>query len=338
MYLRIDEGFLEHPKTKRFCRLVGDRNGAVYLLRLWTWALNCAPEGDITDAEPEDIEDTIRWRGGAGACYEALVSVGFVDEHDGCRTIHNWNQWVGGDLTKMEEASAAKREAARMRKQRERERERLEGVTVTPMSRVTERDCHADKNVTVTPVTPQDKTRQDQSDQGQARQGQPGHTPDPTDARDPAEHVARTTEPTAMQPVALAVLDLPAPVVPELVDRKAPPATAYELKHLFGKVRMQALDMPLNQPSGGGNDRKADRFVAEYGRDRAAMLDVEPTMRAFFAEARGDPKETEMCDPNHGFGFWIQRFPGLRERLQTGPVVRAHPKDVQLARFMSGEG
>jgi hypothetical protein len=339
MYLRIDEGFLEHPKTKRFCRLVGDRNGAVYLLRLWTWALNCAPNGDITDAEAEDIEDTIRWRGGAGACYDALVSTGFVDERDGRRTIHNWDRWVGADLERMDQVSDARREAARLRKQNQRDRERGDVTPpVTLMSRVTERDCHAPKSVTGVTVTPPDQTSQDQSDQGKARQGQPGHAPDPTDARDPAEHVARTTEPTAMQSVALAVLDLPAPVVPELVDHKAPPTTSHDLKWLFGKVRMDALSQPLNPPSGMANEKKADLFLREYGRDLAAMAEVEPTMRLFFTEARGDPREVEMCHPNHGFGFWLSRFPGLREQLHTGPVVRAHPKDVQLARFLSGEG
>lgn len=83
----------EHPKTKRLCRLLGiNRREAIGLLHiLWWWALDFAPEGDLSDLSDEDIADSIDWEGDAGQLMAALTEAGFID---GDRQIHDWDEFA----------------------------------------------------------------------------------------------------------------------------------------------------------------------------------------------------------------------------------------------------
>lgn len=83
----------EHPKTKRLCRLLTlDRWQAVGLLQfLWWWALDYAPEGDLSGFSDEDIADAVDWTEDAGRLMRALVEAGFID--DG-RHIHDWETFA----------------------------------------------------------------------------------------------------------------------------------------------------------------------------------------------------------------------------------------------------
>ena len=47
MYLRILEGFPRHWKTLALARKLDDHNAGMYCLRLWTWACQSAPSGDL---------------------------------------------------------------------------------------------------------------------------------------------------------------------------------------------------------------------------------------------------------------------------------------------------
>jgi hypothetical protein len=102
MYLRLDEGAPTHRKTLAMCRILGNQEALMFMIRLWTWACRSSPRGDLTGTEPEDIEQIARWRGAPGAFYAAAVGVGFIEETPaGGRVLHDWEDWTGGDIEEM---------------------------------------------------------------------------------------------------------------------------------------------------------------------------------------------------------------------------------------------
>jgi hypothetical protein len=327
MYLEIDDGFLEHPKTLRFCRAVRDPCAAAYLLRLWTWATKSAPDGDLSRCEPEDIELTVHWQGEPGLCYRALVAAGFIDEDGGQpQAIHNWAERTGGAIERMERRADEKRGGATERKRRERERKAAEAAA-----------GHAfvtrDPSVTSRPVTPQDKTRQDETRPGQ-----------------PAQSDARAGDPpaTTSGPVALALAvaaqveqagELVAPGASLALVRGGLP-TGYDVVQLYGKVRGACLKVPEWNTPQGNSLQKADRFVATLRPEAVPLL--EPSIRLFFSHAR-DPTarspEPRLLETTFGFAGWLSRFPDLCEELQGDrrPALQIGPRDDAFRRSVLGE-
>lgn len=112
MYLEIDEGFLGHRKTIRFCSLMKNPEAPTLLLRLWTWACRSAPDGDLSGMEPYDIEIAVGYRELDGSCFAALVASRFVDvdaETGRPSRIHNWMERTGGAIARMAQAAEKKR-------------------------------------------------------------------------------------------------------------------------------------------------------------------------------------------------------------------------------------
>lgn len=101
----------EHPKTKRLCRLLKlKRRDAVGLLHMmWWWALDYAPEGDLSSVPDEDIADAVDWKGDGAALVSALVEAGFVDDD---RQIHDWDEFAEKRIARRR-ANAARMRAAR---------------------------------------------------------------------------------------------------------------------------------------------------------------------------------------------------------------------------------
>lgn len=123
MYLQIDEGFLSHPKTLRFCRALNDHAGAIYLMRLWTWAIRSAPDGDLSGLHPEDVEIAVRWmsNGREGHCYKSLVECGFLDvDENGHVHIHNWDKRTGRSVQILNEVAENKRKYWKQKKKEQR--------------------------------------------------------------------------------------------------------------------------------------------------------------------------------------------------------------------------
>jgi len=314
MYLEIDDGFLEHPKTLRFCRAVRDPCAPTYLLRLWTWATKSAPDGDLRDMEPDELELILRWPGEPGTCYAALVSAGFIDKDEDGATIHNWAERTGGAIVRMEQKGDARRVSATERKRRQRQAERERKAS--GHASVTR-----DPSVTSRPVTPLDKARQDEASQGQ-----------------PAQSDARAGDPPATAatpgPVALAL------AVALQVEQAAPLAlvrgglpTGYDVVQLYGRVRGDCLNVPGWATPTGQALQKADRFVAGLQPETVALL--EPSMRLFFQHARDPnarpPPDPRLLETGFGFGAWLHRFPDLCEELRGDrrPALQVHPRDAE---------
>lgn len=110
----------DHPKTKKLARLLGVKMPAAvgHLHCLWWWSMDYAPDGDLTDVEPDVIADGAGWDGDPQVFIDALINAtkekggyGFLENGDRL-LIHDHEEYIGRYLTK------AAKEAARKRKER----------------------------------------------------------------------------------------------------------------------------------------------------------------------------------------------------------------------------
>jgi hypothetical protein len=97
-----------HPKLKRAARAAGcspvQMSG--HLHWLWWWALDIAPDGDLSPYDPDDIADAAGWEGDAGTFVRALMDCGPGDKAgflDPDMRLHDWEQY-GGKYRKRSEA------------------------------------------------------------------------------------------------------------------------------------------------------------------------------------------------------------------------------------------
>lgn len=113
MWIESHQSLRNHPKIKKAARLANinefEMIGRVHCL--WWWALDYAPDGDVTKYSSDDIESAVDWDGTPGAFYNALLQCGFnghcglLEDIDGVISIHDWHEY-GGRLLEKREANA----------------------------------------------------------------------------------------------------------------------------------------------------------------------------------------------------------------------------------------
>jgi hypothetical protein len=110
MWIESHQSLRNHPKVKKAARLAGINEFEMIgrLHCLWWWALDYAPDGDLTNYSAADIESAVDWSGTEGAFYAALIGCGFnghcgLIERDGNQTsIHDWHEYGGRLLERRE--------------------------------------------------------------------------------------------------------------------------------------------------------------------------------------------------------------------------------------------
>ncbi|OBZ08903.1 hypothetical protein A8L34_22380 [Bacillus sp. FJAT-27264] len=98
------------PQTRKFCRLTGlDTPAAVGSLHMiWWWAMDWAPEGDLTKFEPIDLADAAHFEGDAQVFFDALVEAGYVAKTLEGHEIMDWNS-IGGQVIEGRKKAATKK-------------------------------------------------------------------------------------------------------------------------------------------------------------------------------------------------------------------------------------
>ena len=110
MYLEIDEGYFEHPKTLDLCAKLQDQHADVYPIRMWKWACRSAKTGKLGRISSFAVEKAIGYPALDGKCFEALCQVGFLDrDSDGACEIHGWMDYTGGAIKRMDDAAESKK-------------------------------------------------------------------------------------------------------------------------------------------------------------------------------------------------------------------------------------
>ncbi|OUM99328.1 MAG: hypothetical protein BAA04_09700 [Firmicutes bacterium ZCTH02-B6] len=150
----------DHPKTKRFARRLGVSvpTAIGHLHCLWWWALDYAPDGDISDYDAEDIADAAMWDGDPEQFLQALIECGpgggpgFVERDEHGMRLHDWDDY--GNEHKVRQEAAERKRRSRERRRLQEQMSRDGHVTVTGHGR----DGHGD--VTLDRTGP-DQTGQD---------------------------------------------------------------------------------------------------------------------------------------------------------------------------------
>ena len=165
-----------HPKTQRLALIlqVSDVYASGILVTLWSWAIRFAPDGDLTKFGAEFIEQRVL--DGRSGVLAALGEVGFMDASGGRLVIHDWDEYQGAAISRLDSARAGSRE--RQRRWRERQNFSPSSAVDTPSLEATEEPPETLPPPDETPVTPlltditvQDSTVQDITEQDITEQG-----------------------------------------------------------------------------------------------------------------------------------------------------------------------
>ena len=112
-WFKMHQESARHPKLKRLARgLEISKPAAIgHLFLLWSWAMDYAPDGDISGIDAEDIAGAAEWDGDADTFIAALLSCGirgggFLDRtEDGGFILHDWEENIGDDLERRRRAA-----------------------------------------------------------------------------------------------------------------------------------------------------------------------------------------------------------------------------------------
>lgn len=120
-WIEVHQSLPTHKKTRRLARELKlntrDFAKAVgHMVMFWLWAMDNAPDGDLSDIDVYDIADAAQWTGDPKKFFDAMKTAGFVDEDN---RIHDWDLYIG-KLIDRREANAQRNREARARKKAER--------------------------------------------------------------------------------------------------------------------------------------------------------------------------------------------------------------------------
>jgi hypothetical protein len=110
-WIELHQAVWTHRKTFELASLLDldETYAAAHVIRLWTWALDNAPSGDLSALSDRAIAFGAGWRGDVTALVDALVRSGWLDDD---RRIHDWEEYAGR-LVERREANAERARLAR---------------------------------------------------------------------------------------------------------------------------------------------------------------------------------------------------------------------------------
>lgn len=169
-WIESHQGLARHPKLLRLAQRlkVNPAQAIGHLHLLWWWALDYAPDGDVSAFSADEVASAAGWTRETEPFLAALRECRWLDP-DG--SIHDWQDY-GGRYQAVQERIERQREQTRERVRRHRARQDppatgSETPAVTPAVTVGKRGVKPG-NETVTPSnapTGQDRTRQDRTRQ-----------------------------------------------------------------------------------------------------------------------------------------------------------------------------
>jgi len=86
---------------------VADLAAIGLLHRLWWWAIDYAPKGELAAFTDRQLAKGCGWTGEAGLLRQALIEAGFIDRETG--ELHDWREYTGRLIEKRETEAERKR-------------------------------------------------------------------------------------------------------------------------------------------------------------------------------------------------------------------------------------
>lgn len=122
MWVESHQSLRNHPKVKKAARIAGINEFEMIgrLHCLWWWALDYAPDGNLTNYSDDDIEAAVDWQGQPGLFARALIDCGFnghgglINVTQDSREIHDWFDYAGKLLERRAANADRMREARAM--------------------------------------------------------------------------------------------------------------------------------------------------------------------------------------------------------------------------------
>ncbi|WP_338841816.1 DnaD domain protein [Paenibacillus glucanolyticus] len=118
-WIESHQALAGHPKTKRCARKLGVTIPTMvgHLHMLWWWALDYAPDGDLSKFEHEDIADAMQFDGDPDLLVRMLIDARFVDQTEEELLIHDWFEYGGRLFDKREKNNERKKKSREKLKQ-----------------------------------------------------------------------------------------------------------------------------------------------------------------------------------------------------------------------------
>src|SRR5574341_1925033 len=88
--IRLDTGFIDHPKTIKLEKQLGF-DGIKALLRLWCFAAKNKPSGYLKNMDKEDITLAAKWDGNPDEFIQTLLDLGWLDIMNEIYYLHDWH-------------------------------------------------------------------------------------------------------------------------------------------------------------------------------------------------------------------------------------------------------
>lgn len=112
-WIESHQELIRHPKTKKLSRLLGVSlpTAIGHLHFFWYWALDYAPNGDLSRYDSNDIADACGWEGETNKLIDALTESGFVDQENYGLQIHDWDEYAGRLIEKREQNRERKKKS-----------------------------------------------------------------------------------------------------------------------------------------------------------------------------------------------------------------------------------
>jgi hypothetical protein len=326
LYLEIDEGYFEHPKTLRLCAALKDHHAAIYPIRLWKWACRSARDGKLGKVDAFVIEKVVGYEAMDGRCFSALCK-GFLDLVGDDIEIHDWMSYTGGAIKRMDDKAAENR---RRREDGKRRYDAAKGKDELPTVPESYRNRTGTNPSQTSPVQSSPDKKEDLSTQARARD--PGSTTPCTCAMH-GENCPTPSLCASGNAIADAKRDSGHVDIPN----------GFQLLTRFGQLRREILELQSAPGTETPKDvnGKASSFAATL--TEAEAKDIEATMRLaltrIHARAQGwdDPR---LSGGAFAFGAWMHQFRDLREVVNgCAPKVEepkpkpGQPKQVQYRRL-----
>lgn len=110
-WIRVDQSLATHRKTFVAADLlrISTPQMVGHLVCLWAWAIDNAPDGDLSGMPPRLIAQAAQWKGKCERFVEALISAVWLDPGP---TIHDWDEY-GGATIRARHAAAERMRASR---------------------------------------------------------------------------------------------------------------------------------------------------------------------------------------------------------------------------------
>jgi len=138
-WIELHQSLWTHKKTFKLAELLGinETYAAAHMIRLWTWALDNAQDGNLSDLSSSIIAKGSGWFDDPEQFVNAAIKAGWIDQDGDRLYIHDWHDYAGRLIEK--------REANKERKRRSRARH-------APVTR-TSQENHEDVREMSAPVT-----------------------------------------------------------------------------------------------------------------------------------------------------------------------------------------